>query len=215
VIPVIGAFALTRSGACVDLPGFGRCRSDMSDQEDAQVVRAVLLDAMTPAVIAPGANPIFHLMMPHFNAAVSSRIYPDEHRSTRGLDARHPAAWSRDHLGTPRRNPGPLGVTSGVVRPALNKLRIQPDRTRADGAVAAYLCNFLADHGEKPLKVLKAAGLVPETDADWHTADAVNALYTASQRYMPQTLNTDSEAASDADASDDQLAFEDSDSDAD
>jgi hypothetical protein len=28
------AFALTRSGAGVDLPGFGRCRSDMSDRED-------------------------------------------------------------------------------------------------------------------------------------------------------------------------------------
>jgi hypothetical protein len=51
-------------------------------------VRVVLLNAMTPAAIAPGANPIFHLMMPHLNAAVSSRIYPDEHRSTRGLDSR-------------------------------------------------------------------------------------------------------------------------------
>ena len=28
------AFALTRSGACVDLPGFGRRRSDMSDREE-------------------------------------------------------------------------------------------------------------------------------------------------------------------------------------
>jgi len=28
-------FAITRSGAGVDLPGFGRCRSDMSDHEDA------------------------------------------------------------------------------------------------------------------------------------------------------------------------------------
>jgi hypothetical protein len=28
------AFALTRSGAGVDLPGFGRGRSDMSDRED-------------------------------------------------------------------------------------------------------------------------------------------------------------------------------------
>jgi hypothetical protein len=57
-------------------------------------VRAVLLKAMMPAAIAPGANPIFHLMMQHLNAAVSSRIYPDEHRSTRGLDARHPDAKS-------------------------------------------------------------------------------------------------------------------------
>ena len=42
MIPVIGAFALTRSGACVDLPGFGRVRSDMSDQEDDQTVRGTL-----------------------------------------------------------------------------------------------------------------------------------------------------------------------------
>ncbi len=35
----------------------------------------------------------------------------------------------------------------------------------------------------------------------------------ASQRFMPQTLHTDSEAASDADASDDQSALVDSDSD--
>ena len=74
---------------------------------------------------------------------------------------------------------------------------------------------LLDENDEKPWRVVKAAGLVPKTDADWHTADEVNALYTADQRYMPQTLNTDSEAASDADASDDQLAFEDSDSDAD
>jgi hypothetical protein len=44
------------------------------------VADAVLLNAMTTAVIAPGANPIFHLMMPHLvhlNAVMSSRIYPD------------------------------------------------------------------------------------------------------------------------------------------
>jgi hypothetical protein len=51
-----------------------------------------------------------------------------------------------------------------------------------------------------------------ETDADWHSADAVQALYMASHRFMPQTLNTDSEAASDADDSDEQPACEDSDS---
>ena len=35
------AFALTRSGAGVDLPGFGRCDSDMSDQADALADRNV------------------------------------------------------------------------------------------------------------------------------------------------------------------------------
>ena len=115
------------------------------------------------------------------------RSYPDDRQSTPDIDERHPAARGRDHLGTPRRNPGPLGV----ARPAFNKPRTQPDRTRAGYAVVAYLCNFLDENDEKPWKVLKAAGLVPKTDADWHTADAVNALYTAAQRYMPQTLETD------------------------
>jgi hypothetical protein len=37
------AFALTRSGACVDLAGFGRGRSDMSDrEEDVPVARGAL-----------------------------------------------------------------------------------------------------------------------------------------------------------------------------
>ena len=104
------------------------------------------------------------------------RRYPDERRSTRDIDERHPAARGRDHLGTPKCNPAPLGG-----RPALNKPRTQPDRTRADGAVVAYLCNFLDENDENPWKVLKAAGLTPKTDADWHTPDAVNALYTDSQ----------------------------------
>ena len=71
---------------------------------------------------------------------------------------------------------------------------------------------FLDINGVKPLRVLKKAGLRHETDADWHSADAVQALYMASHRFMPQTLNTDSEAASDADDSDEQPACEDSDS---
>ena len=95
------------------------------------------------------------------------RRHPDERQSTRNChsyhDERHPAARGRDHLGTPRRNPGPLDA-----RPALNKPRTQPDRTRADGAVSAYLCNFLDENHEKPWKFLKAACLTPKTDADWH-----------------------------------------------
>ena len=59
------------------------------------------------------------------------------------------------------------------------------------------------------------AGFAPKTEADWHTADTVNSLYPAVQRYVPQTLNTDTEAVSDADDSDAQPAFEDSDVDAD
>jgi hypothetical protein len=62
------------------------------------------------------------------------------------------------------------------------------------------MCNFLDDqaenlHSVKPVKVLKKAGLRHETQADWHSGHAVHALYMASQRFMPQTLHTDTEAA--------------------
>jgi hypothetical protein len=77
--------------------------------------------------------------------------------------------------------------------------------------VSAFLCNFLADHGVKPVKVLKKAGLRHETQADWHSCDAVHVLYMASHRVMPQTLHIDSEAAS---AFDEQPDLVDSDSDA-
>jgi hypothetical protein len=96
-----------------------------------------------------------------------------------------------------------------VARSDLNITRPQP----GDG-VSAFLCNFLDNHGVKPVKVLKKAGLRHETPADWQSGATVHALYVASQQFMPQTLHTDSEAASDDDASDDQPALVDSDSDA-
>jgi hypothetical protein len=77
--------------------------------------------------------------------------------------------------------------------------------------VSALPCNFLDDHGVKPVKVLKKACLRHETQSDWHSGDAVHVLYMASQRFMPQTLHTDSAAAS---ASDEKLDLVDSDSDA-
>jgi hypothetical protein len=72
-------------------------------------------------------------------------------------------------------------------------------------------CHLKYDHGVKPAKVLKKAGLRNEAPADWHSGDAVRALYTASLPFMPQSLCSDSEAASDDDAS---VAIVDSDSDA-
>ena len=93
-------------------------------------------------------------------------------------DERHPAAWNRDHPGTPKRTLGPSGAT--------RKMRPQTCDTVSD-----YLCNFLADHGVKPVKVLKKAGLRTETPADWHSGDAVHALYMASLPLMPQTLHTE------------------------
>ena len=129
-------------------------------------------------------TPLSHILGPKRRAQIDSDI-----------DERHPDARGRNHLGTPSRNPGPLGV----ARPAFNKPRTQPDRTRAGYAVVAYLCNFLDENEEKPWKVLKAAGLTPKTDADEHTPDAVNAMYTAAQRHMSQELATDSESADDSD----------------
>ena len=103
--------------------------------------------------------------------------------------------------GTPKRTLGPPGATHKT-------------RPQTCDNVSAYLCNFLNNHGVKPVKVLKKAGLRPETQADWHSCDVVHALYMASLPFMPQTLHTDSEAASDDDASDEQPALVDSDSDA-
>ena len=85
-------------------------------------------------------------------------------------------------------------------------------RSPLDG-VSAFLCNFLDDHGVKTVRVLKKAGLRHETQADWHSGDAVHALYMASQRFMPQTIHTDSESASDDADSNKQPALDESDSD--
>ena len=45
---------------------------------------------------------------------------------------------------------------------------MKPSSKAIDGAVVAYLCNFLEENDAKPWKVLKAASLDPKTDADWH-----------------------------------------------
>jgi hypothetical protein len=115
-------------------------------------------------------------------------------------DERPPAAWNHDPPGTPRRHLGPSGAT--------RKMRPQ---TGDPVSVSAYLCNFLHDHGVKPANVLKKAGLRNEAPAHWHSGDAVRALYTASLPFMPQSLYSDSESASDDDAS---VALVDSDFDA-
>ena len=78
-------FTLTRSGAGVDLPGFGRSSSDMSDQEDdapaarnvcvvPDLVRASFLHVKTSAANVSGADPNFLLPTTlHGHAARSSR----------------------------------------------------------------------------------------------------------------------------------------------
>ncbi len=110
---------------------------------------------------------------------------------------------ARNHPGPPHHNQGPLGVT----RTTFNKTR----PPTGDG-VSAYLCNFLDNHGVTSVKVLKKASLHTETQADWSSGDAVHALYMDSHQFMSHTLHTDSEAASVADASDEQSTLVDSDS---
>ena len=63
------------------------------------------------------------------------------------------------------------------------------------------------------MKVLKQAGLRHDTPAAWQTGAAVHALYMNSQKFMPQTLHTDCEGASDNDDSDERPSLVDSDSD--
>jgi hypothetical protein len=106
----------------------------------------------------------------------------------RNTDERPPPTWT----GTPRRHQGPPAAPRST-------------KPRPDG-VSAFLCNFLDDHGVKPVKVLKKDGLRHDTPANWQNGDAVHALYMASQQFMPQTLHTDSEDASDDDDSDEQPA---------
>ena len=147
-----------------------------------------MLEPVRPGAVSPDdKNSSFALIQDA--CARQFRRHPDEH---------HPAAWNHDHPGTPKRTLGPSGAT-------------RKTRPQTGDTVFAYLCNFLDDHGVKPAKVLKKAGLRNEAPADWHSGDAVRALYTASLPFMPQSLYSDSEAASDDDAS---VAIVDSDSDA-
>jgi hypothetical protein len=70
------AFTVTRSGAGIDLPGFdtpaATCLTATMTLRLlvvlSAVARAALPTAMT-TVLAPDANPTFHLTMPHLNAA--------------------------------------------------------------------------------------------------------------------------------------------------
>jgi hypothetical protein len=108
--------------------------------------------------------------------------------------------------------PGDFGDVLKMIAATIPILRCATKATKASfarrstknsrapsGEVSAFLCNFLDDHGVKPAQILKKAGLRHVTQADWQDPDAVHALYMATQRFMPQTLQSDSEAASDDD----------------
>jgi hypothetical protein len=61
------AFALTCSGAGVDLPGFGRVRSDMSDQATAQAARGALCGRARRSVERDDDRGLkFHLLIDNF-----------------------------------------------------------------------------------------------------------------------------------------------------
>ena len=107
--------------------------------------------------------------------------------------------------------PGDFGDVLKMIAATIPILRCATKATKASfarrstknsrapsGEVSAFLCNFLDDHGVKPAQILKKAGLRHVTQADWQDPDAVHALY-ITQRFMPQTLQSDSEAASDDD----------------
>ena len=117
----------------------------------------------------------------------------------RGDDRRH------DQPAIPRRPATPCREHKDFLRPK--------DLSRSKhGAVTAFLCDFLVERGVTPVKVLKTAGLPHATHDDWRDTDAVQALYTAVDPFMPDTVvsdngsvataNTyDSQAQSDSDTS--------------
>jgi hypothetical protein len=81
------------------------------------------------------------------------------------------------------------------------------------GDVTAFFCHFLGDHGVKPAKVLKKAGL---EGSNWEDPDSVPAIYKASIKFWPRTVRSDSDAdassaaddsAAGADASDHVIEF--------
>jgi hypothetical protein len=163
------------------------------------------------ADLAPGSLPEKDALSPLPGVALALTFLVSDAHAATCLTAkrtlRHPAKRTLRHPavlsaaahaallpGTPRRTGGPPGAAHGAARKA---------RSQANDpvSVSAYLCNFLDDRGIKPAKVLKKAGVLHETSADWHSGDAVNALYKAALPLMPQALYSDSEAASDSAAS--------------
>ena len=119
------ALAITRSGAGVDLPGFGRGRSDMSDREDdapllvvlSAAARAALRDAYHKVLDDLDDNKDLSFALIQDACARQFRRRPDDDRC--------------DCPDTPRRNKG----HQGVVRTALNKEFPHPK----PGEVSAFL----------------------------------------------------------------------------
>ena len=74
-------------------------------------------------------------------------------------------------------------------------LRPKDLRRSKHGAVTVFLCDFLVERGVTPVKVLKTDVLPHATHDDWRDADAVQALYTAPELFMPDTVVSDTDSA--------------------
>ena len=73
------------------------------------------------------------------------------------------------------------------------------------GNVDAFFCHFLGDHGVKPAKDLKKAGLKV---SNWEDLDSVPTIYKATTKFWPRTVHSDSDA-NDSSNTDDYVADDD------
>ena len=98
---------------------------------------------------------------------------PDRHGPARGDDRR----FVRPQTGTPRR--------AAVQR--------RQDFPRNDpGDISAFLCNILEANNVKPKRVLRAKNLPTN---DMQDAFAIQALFEAAARFMPETVASDTDAS--------------------
>jgi hypothetical protein len=74
-------------------------------------------------------------------------------------------------------------------------LRPKDLRRSKHGAVTVFLCDFLVERGVTSVKVLKTDVLPHATHDDWRDADAVQALYTAAEPFMSDTVVSDTDSA--------------------
>ena len=74
----------------------------------------------------------------------------------------------------------------------------KPDKYKDEGAnnLAAFLCNTLEEHGDKPDKVLRRAGLA---GAEWSEPASVTALFMAAQKHFPKSVPSDTDDDNDTD----------------
>jgi hypothetical protein len=74
----------------------------------------------------------------------------------------------------------------------------KPNKYKDEGAnnLAAFLCHTLEEHGDKPDKVLRRAGLA---GAEWSEPASVTALFMAAQKHFPKSVPSDTDDDDDTD----------------